>query len=160
LQTAPRAIGRRRSPLRVVVIAVVVALAIPLPAASGQGRIVHAAVRTAGYGMTIESSTNAPYGVAYIYGQRLTIECIQAERYVAVAYTYSPFCLVCVDYESRVQLRGRLPNGERRWIALLSWGAGDITVAIRGAPESGPCGAPIQDTLYFPSGWFGYVLVA
>jgi hypothetical protein len=124
------------------------------------GKLVHAEVRRAGGGrITIAARTVQPFGLARLEGRPLTIECIDARRWSRVAFTYSLLCPVCVDYVSSVALRGHLPNGQKRWIAMVSFGAGSITVDIRKTPASGRCGAPFQDTLYFPSKFSGYLIV-
>jgi hypothetical protein len=158
----------RRRRLVGLTIATLVVLAVAIPARSGTSRVlgqrkgvfVQAEVRRGlGGGITLQTRTNRLDGFLLMFGEKIKIQCIQAWRYVDVAYTYSPFCIVCVDYTSAVQIRGTRPNGQLVWIAVVGFGSGQQTVDITTRPSSGPCGAVLQDAIEFPSPWFGYLVV-
>jgi hypothetical protein len=153
-------IRRYKRVLLLAILAVVTLQALPSSARWADGRVVNAEIRHAGGKLiTIAASTTRPYGFASLKGRHLTIECIDARRRTDVLITYNPLCPVCVFYVPTVAMRGRLANGETRWVAMASLGAGYITVDIRKTPSSGACGAPRQDTLHFPTKFYGYLLV-
>jgi hypothetical protein len=86
--------------------------------------------------VTIATTPRKPQA-AYVNGQRLTIECLRGEGGPFVSY--SP--IDPVGWDSWVILKGRLPNGQHRWIGISAEdGGGVLVMAVRTRAGSGPCG--------------------
>lgn len=137
-----RSIGTR---IAVAAIAGLLVLAAVSSEASAQAAplVIHGEVRqihVPGVVVSIAATTVKPYGTVLINGQRLTIDCLKAGFYAGATYSL----LMPVVYETYVLLNGRLPNGQRRWVAIGSF-AGALTVmAVKSHATRGqlPCGTP------------------
>lgn len=133
-----RAVGRLRGTFLLLIATVLmIAVALPMPARGGNGRIVRADLRQNGSRVEILAADISPYGSATFNGRKLAIKCLKASGQVGLSYLLIP-----VSHEGVVVLKGQLPSGRMLWITILSYMFGKPRMSIRSSPgeDWGWCG--------------------
>jgi hypothetical protein len=134
------------------------AMVTTIPASAFPGVMVEGLVRRQGTVISIVQSTaRTALGRVSLNGQRLTVECIKAAHWQWAGITYSLLTPVWAEYDALVIIRGRLPDGHKRWIGIGSFDGALIDMSVRSWASYGPCGFDVN--IYDASPALGYLLV-
>lgn len=145
--------GGRHSRCRLIGVAAIVAGAlligvVPEESRAARTRVVQSVLAHGGNVVSVEGATSRPYGLATFNGKRLQIECIKTGS--ALYLTYNP--LFPVVYANYYAMRGRLPNGKRRWIIGAEF-APFTSLIVRERAGNGPCGTDELASANLAVGW-------